>query len=94
MRGCADFGEDGIDALVVRFAGDVGDDLQVEADAEGDGVRAVECEEAVVVAAAAAEAAAVAREGEAGNEDEGDLRRRDDLFARGGFADVGIPGRG
>ena len=94
MRERGAFGEDGIDALVVRFAGDVRDELQVEADAEGDGVRPVEGEEAVVVAAAAAEAAAIAGEGEAGDEDEGDLGGGDELRAGGGFADVGIPGGG
>ena len=95
MRGRGAFGEDGIDALVVRFARDVGDELQVEADAEGDGVGPVEGEEAVVVAAAAAEAAAIAGEGEAGDEDEGDLGGGDELRAGGGgFAEERIPGGG
>ena len=95
MRERGAFGEDGIHALVVRLAGDVGDELQVEADAEGDGVRLVQGEDAVVVAAAAAEAAAIAGEGEAGDEDEGDLGGGDELRAGGGgFAEERIPGGG
>ncbi len=76
------------------LAGHVGDDLHVEADAEGDGVGPVQGEEAVVVAAAVAEAAAIAGEGEAGDDDEGDVRGGDDLGAGGGFAEERVPGGG
>ena len=78
----------------MRLAGHVGDDLHVEADAEGDGVGPVEGEEAVVVAAAVAEAAAVAGEGEAGDDDERDVGGGDDLGAGGGFAQERVPGGG
>ena len=87
-------GDEGIDALVVRFARDVGDDLQIEASAEGDGVGPVLGEEPIVVATAVTEAAAIAGESEAGDEDEGDFLRCDNLLAGGGFAEGRIPGRG
>ncbi len=75
----------------MRLAGNVGDDLQLEAHAERDGVRAVERDDAVVIAAAAAEAPAIAREGEAGHDEERDLGGRDDPLVARGFADEGIP---
>ena len=49
------------------FAGEVGDELEVEADAESRGMRRARGEQAVVVAAAATEAAAMGPIGRSAN---------------------------
>ena len=76
------------------FAGEVGDELEVEADAEGRGMRRARGEQAVVVAAAATEAASIAGESEAGDEDEVEVGDRNSELRGGGFADEWVPGGG
>jgi len=76
------------------LAREVGQELQIEADAEGRGVRSAGGEQAVVVAAAVAEAASIAGESETGDEDEVERSAGNGGLRGGGFADERVPGGG
>lgn len=75
----ARFSDDVMQALVVGLGRNVVDDLQVEGDSDASSAASRMGEEAVVVAAATAEAGTIARESEAGHENE---IKRDDLHER------------
>lgn len=87
----AGFGDDLMNTLIVRFDGDVIDDLKIEGDADSMRATFWMSEKAVVVAAAAAEACAIAGEGEAGDEDDVERGNVEELIVWLGFPDVHLP---